>query len=426
MDTGFAQNATDRNLRAWLSAGPVNRGVGDGLTFVASATSARQGKGSWILRFRIGGKQREKVLGRYPDLSLKDARALAREDRLSIQQGKDVAAAKQLDKLKASEMQTVQGLSQAWYERHIVGKYKHPEVVERVLRRHIKPVIGNLPVDEIRPIHIDQVLTRIVDGGAPTVANDALRYLDRMFHFAVKRRLIETNPAYGFDISDAGGTESSRVRWLKRDELATLARDMKSTANFGRPNELAVWLLLALCVRKMELLSAVWADFDLELGVWQLDSSRTKTQASIDIPLAAPVIEWLKELRVFACGEAHLFPARRRVHRRNGVARKNRFQHISPDTLNVALKRLPLKGVEHFTVHDIRRTARTQMAALGINRFVAERALNHKIRDVEGIYDLHDYFEERKIALAKWAELLVALSQGQATVERPRTTGTPA
>ena len=412
MDAGFAQNATDRNLRAWLSAGPVDRGVGDGLTFVASAASAQQGKGSWILRFRFGGRQREKVLGHYPDLSLKEARVRARQDRALLQQGKDVAAAKQLDKLKASDIHTVENLSEAWYARHILGSYKHPEVVERVLRRHIKPVIGKLPVQEVRPVHIDRVLTKIVDAGAPTVANDALRYLVRMFHFAVKRRLIETNPAFGFDNPDAGGAESSRVRWLKKEELVMLARDMKSTSNFGRPNELAVWLLLALCVRKMELLSARWSDFDLGAGVWHLHSTNTKTRAAIDIPLAAPVIEWLTELQLFACGEAHLFPARRRIHLRNGIARKNRFQHISPDTLNVALKRLPLTEVEHFTVHDMRRTARTQMAALGIDRFIAESALNHKIRDVEGIYDQHDYFSERKIALAKWAALLVELSTG--------------
>ena len=72
------------------------------------------------------------MLGRYPDLSLKEARALARQDRALLQQGKDVAAAKQLDKLKASDIHTVENLSEAWYARHILGSYKHPEVVERV------------------------------------------------------------------------------------------------------------------------------------------------------------------------------------------------------------------------------------------------------------------------------------------------------
>ena len=135
MDTGFAQNATDRNLKTWLSAGAVDRAVGDGLTFVASAVSAREGIGTWILRFRFGGRQREKVLGRYPAVSLEEARALARKDRALLQQGTDVAAEKQQEKLKAEQTQTIQSLSEAWYGRHILGKHKHPEVVERLIRR---------------------------------------------------------------------------------------------------------------------------------------------------------------------------------------------------------------------------------------------------------------------------------------------------
>jgi hypothetical protein len=62
---------TDRELKAWLAAGPVDRGVGEGLTFVASTTAAQAGKASWILRFRLNGRFKEKVLGRYPELSLK-------------------------------------------------------------------------------------------------------------------------------------------------------------------------------------------------------------------------------------------------------------------------------------------------------------------------------------------------------------------
>ena len=412
--TGFARNATDKNLRAWLNAGPVDRGVGDGLTFVAKEASARDGKASWILRYRHGGRQREKVIGRYPDISLKDARDLARKDRALLQQGVDVGAVKRQEKLKALDTPNVDGLAQTWYERHIVGKYKAPLVVERVIRRHIKPVIGKLPVEEVRPVHIDGVLTKIVAAGAPTVANDALRYMFRMFHFAVKRKWIESNPVYGFEIADAGGTEIPGSRWLSREELSALAEAMRDTPNFGRVNELSVWLLLALCVRKMELLSAKWSEFDLDKGVWLLRPSRTKTNTSIDIPLAAPVIDWLKELKVFACGHTHLFPARRLIHMKAGLPRKNRFEHVSPDTLNVALTRLPLSDIEHFTVHDMRRTARTHMAALGIDRFVAERALNHKLRDIEGVYNHYDYFNERKRALEKWARLLSATTRGEA------------
>lgn len=409
------ERVTDKTLRAWLNAGAVDRGIGGGLTFVASAAGALKGKASWILRYRFGGVGREKVLGRYPDVSLKDAREQARQNRARIQQGIDVAAEKRIEKLSAAERHDVAGLGVAWYERHIEKSYKHPEVVLRVMRLHINPVIGKLPINEVRPVHIDKVLTRIVEAGAPTVANDALRYLFRMFHFAVKRKWVETNPAYGFEMSDAGGTEESRERWLTKDELVGLAKDMSETASFGRQNELAVWLLLALCVRKMELLSAKWSEFDLQQGIWSLRPTRTKMKLAIEIPLAPHVLNWLQEVKVFACSSEFLFPARRLIRKKNGVSRSNRFGHVSPDTLNVALKRLPREGMEHFTVHDMRRTARTHMAALGVDRFVAERALNHKVREVEGIYNKYDYFEDRKAALAVWSQMLSAL-EGRASL----------
>lgn len=410
--TGFTQNVSDRTLRAWLIAGPVDKMIGGGLIFFAKESSARRGQASWILRYRYGGRLREKVLGRYPDVSLKDARELARRDRSQVQQGIDVGAQKRLEKLKVLEMEDVQGLGQLWYDRYILNKIKNPAVVERVLRRHIYPVIGKLSINEVRPHHIDRVLTKIVAAGAPTVANDAMRYLFRMFRFAAKRQWTETNPVSGFDISDTGGTETPRDRWLSYDDLTTLAKDMRETPTFGRINELSVWLLLALCVRKMELLSAKCADFDLHMGIWRLHPNRTKTKSYIEIPLSPQAIGWLKEAILFAGGNEYLFPARRLIRIKNGQPRKNRFEHISPDTLNVALKRLPLKGIDHFTVHDMRRTARTQLGALGIDPFVAERALNHKLRGTQGIYDRHDYLPQRRQALHRWAEMLGAISRG--------------
>lgn len=408
-----SEYVTDKTLRAWLRAGATDRGIGGGLTFIASPAAAKRTTATWLLRYRFGGAHKEKVLGRYPDLSLKDAREAARRDRALVQQGVDVAAAKRIARIDAQERHTVKSLGQAWFERYIVKTYKHPEVVERVLRRHIYPMIGQVPVREVRPWHIDKTLTAIVEAGAPTVANDAMRHLLRMFHFASKKLWVQINPVTGFELSDAGGEEKSRERWLALHELVALAKAMRNNDSFGRINELSVWLLLALCVRKMELLSAKWEEFDLTRGIWLLRSARTKTSEPIEIPLTAQVMTWLDEVRVFACGSEYLFPIRRRVRRLQGAARKNRYEHMSPDTLNVALKRLELDHIEHFIVHDLRRTARTHMAALGIGRFVAERALNHKLGDVEGIYDRHDYFDERDVALERWCKLLESIRLGE-------------
>lgn len=283
--TRHARPVTDRELRAWLALGEVDRGVGEGLTFLASATAAREGKASWVLRFRMHGRSKEKVLGRYPDLSLKQARELARQDRTEIDRGIDVAAAKQADKALSLDAPTVDRLADIWLARYIEPRYKYPEVVARVLKRHVRPVLGKLAPPDIQPAHIDHVLTRIVAAGAPTVANDALRYMSRMFRMAVRNQWIDRNPAADFELLDAGGEERARDRWLTLEELSRLAKAMRDTPNFGRDNELSVWLLLALCVRKMELLSARWDAFDLEAGIWTLAKDDTKTRSSIRIPL---------------------------------------------------------------------------------------------------------------------------------------------
>jgi hypothetical protein len=134
--TGIAKTATDRALRAWLSAGPIDRGVGDGLIFVATEASAVAGKASWILRYRFGGRCKEKVIGPYPDISLKEARELARNDRAKIQQGVDVASEKRRAKREAVGRHDVTGLGKMWMERHILPSYKYPGCRTRAQAAH--------------------------------------------------------------------------------------------------------------------------------------------------------------------------------------------------------------------------------------------------------------------------------------------------
>jgi integrase len=88
---------------------------------------------------------------------------------------------------------------------------------------------------------------------------------------------------------------------------------------------------------------------------------------------------------------------------------------MGPDTINAALKQVK-HGLPHFTIHDLRRTARTHLAALGVRREVAERCLGHKLRGIEGIYDRYDYFQERRMALGQWTQLIVEAEYGRTTV----------
>jgi integrase len=265
-----------------------------------------------------------------------------------------------------------------------------------------------MKLEDVKPRDVDNLLKAVIKRGAPTVANDVLRWLKRMFDYAIKREKIEHNPARPFDIEDAGGEEKSRDRWLTRDDLARLFQAMRNVAGrFTIENHYAVRLLLLLAVRKEELIAATWKEFDLDAAVWMLPAERTKTNTAIDIPLPPLAVETLQELKRLAGGSAYVFPARKMQHRM--------IPHIDLNTLNAAISkhvRPLLKDIPHFTIHDFRRTARTHLAALGVDPHVAERCLNHKIKGVEGIYNRHAYFEERKAALNAWAGLLAQIEAG--------------
>jgi integrase len=89
--------------------------------------------------------------------------------------------------------------------------------------------------------------------------------------------------------------------------------------------------------------------------------------------------------------------------------------HVGLDTLNDALLRVA-HGLPHFTLHYLRRTARTHLAVLGVRRDVAERCLAHKLKGVEGTYDRHDYFNERCLALSQWTRVIVEAEHGKSAV----------
>lgn len=406
---------TDIQIRAWVKAGEhfEQRSDGDGLSLSFRETFTVP---KWLFRYRFGGKQRVMNLGSYAVLSLAEARKTAKELSAKVSLGHDVAGEKQERKREAiariaeeKNAWTVAKLCDEYFERNILGRWKHPNIVRSRIENDIKPAIGKMKAEDVRPRDIDAMIQTIVKRGAPTVANDVLRWSKRIFDFGIKRQVVEINPASAFDPSDAGGKEEARDRWLTRDEIIKLFQAMRDKAGtFTIENMYAVRLLLLLAVRKEELIAAQWKEFDLDNAVWNLPEERTKTSLAIDIPLPPLAVETLRELHRLACGSAYVFPARKMQSRM--------IPHIDLNTLNAALSKHikpKLADFPNFTIHDFRRTARTHLAALGVDPHVAERCLNHKLKGVEGIYNRHDYFDDRKAALNAWAGLLKALEEGR-------------
>jgi integrase len=370
------------------------------------------GSASWTLRYRFQGRDVWMPLGDARDMSLAKAREEARAKRVLIDRGVDPLAERRAKDADAKSQGPFKALADRWYRVEIEPRLKHPIVVRRALDNHILKSLGRKRAQDITPGDCDAVLDAIRTD-KPAAANDVLRYLRAIFAFARRKHLVSASPVADFTTRDAGGRENPRQRALTRDEIGTLLQGVRDSGAFGRENAIAVKLLLALCVRKGELLAARWEEFELDGArdsgpVWNLPAARTKTGTALAIPLAPPVVEWLGALRTLRLSSEYVFPARRRDP-------KARSEHVGLDTLNVALGRLE-HDLAPFTLHDLRRTARTQLAALGVRNEVAERCLNHKLRGVEGTYNRHDYFAERREALTQWAALLCELEAGRATV----------
>lgn len=405
---------TDVAIRNWIKAGELFEGRSDG-EGLSLRYRERDSAPRWLFRYQMGGQARVLQLGSYRDLSLADARKTAKEMRARVALGFDVAAEKKERKQEAAakidavrNAVTVAMLADQYLTARIIGRWKHPNIVRSRIERDIKPAIGSLTLADVRPSHIDAMLKGIVKRGAPTMATDVLRWVKRMFDYAIKREMVLTNPAAAFDPSDAGGKEDVRQRWLTRAELVRLLGAMKVAKGWAHENTLTVKLLLMLANRKSELIEAPIKEFDLDEAVWHLPAERTKTGMAIDIPLPHQAVEALRELVRLAGESAWLLPARKMQSRM--------IPHIDVNTVNAAMAKSirPLMGdeCERFTMHDFRRTARTHLEALGTQPHIAERCLNHKLKGVVGIYNRHDYFEERKAALQAWADLLTELEAG--------------
>jgi integrase len=387
--------------RAHHTGEPVLLNDGGGLYF---RKQTREGA-AWTFRYRFGGREHWLTLGNFPDMPLAQAREEARQARVLLDKQQDPLAVRRASREEQRHRGTFAELCESWFRTEIEGRaLKHPGVPRRYLDKYLLPGLGRLPADDVTAADIAGLLDGLKTR-APTAANDLLRFARRIFMFGLRRRILRSNPAADLTPRlDAGGTERPRNRALSQDELATLFEAIRATPAFGNENLLAIRLPLALCVRKGELLGALWQEFDLEGAsdsgpLWRLPAARTKTGEGRAIPLVPAVVEWLRALRTLAAGSDFVFPKRR-------CDPRPRVPHMGLDTLNAALQR-----VEHqlkpFTLHDLRRTARTHLAALGIRREVAERCLGHSLRGVEGTYDRHDYFVERRDALAKWTSLLL-------------------
>jgi integrase len=395
----------DIQIRHWVAKGEqVAKADGDGLTFTLSAN----GTATWILRYSRGKRRRELTLGNYPDLTLAAARKAARAYRVAVDNGDDPAANKKVEKARTVEAWTVNELCDDYIEKQLKPPFAEGTIYYRLndIKSIIRPKLGSLEVRKVLPSDIIYILEH---SGRPwSVCKRVLTSIKQVFGHAVGKRIIEVNPAFGIELKAVLGKQPTvRKRlMLTEKELRDLLPNIDE--NIGRENGLMLRILLATCVRTNELVNARRSLIDFKRGSWFVQDETVKTRQGFTVPLVPVVVSWMRELEALSGDSDWLLPAR-------GGLRRQKDTHVGNTTLWAAITRAftdKKLEVRRFTPHDTRSTAKSHMRNMGISNEISEIALNHKLKGMEGIYDVREEIPERRRAMELWATFIADCCDG--------------
>lgn len=351
----------------------------------------------WRYRHSLQGKQQPLLtIGEYPSISLQDARDRARKYGETVSSGVSPIAAAKKDRGVVQPHDSVRAFGDLWFAAEIAEKSKsYSTVTRRALDKDVYPAIGNKPLADVNAGDVLAICDKIKGRGAPQMALLTRNVIKRMYEYAIARQVVTINPAQQL-VARFIATPQSRTRVLSPDEIGRVMRTVYAS-DMSRAYKLALHLLIITMVRKSELIEAEWSEFDLEAGIWRIPAARMKKDIEHWVYLSAQAVEILREVQTLTHSQRFLFPMRRGYDDRP----------IAKSTLNQATRAMKT-DVQHFVIHDFRRTASTHLHEMGMSSDAIEKALAHSIKGIKRVYNRAEYADERSKILQLWASFVEA------------------
>jgi integrase len=350
-----------------------------------------KGAKSWTVLFRARGQLRRMTLGKYPTLPLAAARDKAREVLREVEKGNDPAAAKAEERRREADL--FQSVFEEFIDRHAKPNNRGWERQDRDLRREFLPHWRNRSIGTIRRRDILELLDKIADRSSPRRANRYLALLKKLFAWCVERGYIEASPASGIK---PPGKEISRDRVLSDDELRLIWQCCEKA---GWPFGDLFRLLILTAQRLGEVSTMRRPDVDLTKATWTVPANIAKNGVANEVPLSPAAVAVLSGMPSLG-GDGYLFPAL------NGSGRPASGFSKAKARLDKAIEAELAGAMPPWRLHDLRRSAASGMAQLGIAPHVIEKVLNHisgSLAGVAGIYNRFGYGPEKRHALDTWA-----------------------
>jgi integrase len=366
-----------------------------------------RGKITFQLRYRYDGRPRRLDLGSYPLMSLKEARAQAQRLRARHEQGHDPQIVRCLEKQAIIKADSIESLFRQWYEAYCKKNKKGHHDILRSFELHVFPSIGKLPAEQVT-VHEWLNLLEKHATLRPGIAERILINAKQMLKWAVRRKLVVTSALAGINAKeDLQIKKLPGSRTLSGEEITRVWRAIENS-RMATKNRLFLKLCLIYGCRNGELRQAEKSHFDFVRNVWTVPPGNHKLGHATGKPLLRPITPetapLIKEAMALSNGSRYLF---------TNTGSDDPMGTSAPLALpyNVMqwLRRHEKFEMDHWSIHDLRRTARTNFSTLTAPH-IAEIMLGHRLPGAWQVYDHHDYLQEQAEAYTAWFRKLETLT----------------
>lgn len=353
---------------------------------------------SWRFKYRVAGKEKKYTIGKYPEVTLAQARVQRDQLRASLAKGVDPGDAKRAEKLTASAAQanSFGALAEQWFTKKIAGQSQaHAKRTLSILNNHLLPILKRRLLTEITPPDLLAVLRVIESKGAIDTAHRAKQIAGQIFRFAIASGSAERDPSA--DLRGALETPQKR-HFAALTEPEAVGKLMLAIDNYtGFPVvSAALKISPLLLARPGEIRHMEWSEIDTTKKIWSLPSVKMKMRADHIVPLSRQSLIILEHIHDYTGRGKYVFPSPR------GQSRP-----MSENAVRVALRALGYTN-EQMTSHGFRAMARTLLdEALNYRIDYIEQQLAHAVKDTTGrAYNRTKHLQQRAEMMQVWADYL--------------------
>ena len=375
------------------------------------------GSRHWYLKYRINGKESRIALGAYPAVSLSDARQQREGVRKMLALNINPVQQRAAVRGSRTPEKVFKNVALAWHKSNRKWSQNTADRLLASLNNHIFPVIGNLPVSELKPRHFIDLLKGIEEKGLLEVASRTRQHLSNIMRHAVHQELIDTNPA-----ANLGGVTTPPVRrHYPALPLERLPELLERIGAYHQGRELtrhAVLLMLHVFIRSSELRFARWSEIDFTNRVWTIPATRepiigvrysgrgAKMRMPHIVPLSEQSIAILKQIKDITGNNELIFPGDH-----------NPYKPMCENTVNKALRVMGYDTKKDICGHGFRAMACSALMESGLwAKDAVERQMSHQERNTVRMAYIHkaEHLEARKAMMQWWSDYLEACRESYA------------